>query len=408
MGGGEGRSEGAAAGAGESARGDSILLQAPLSRRLDWLAVLRGICSLWIVYFHLYSAYYYVPFPKTNANFFVHAASRYWELGLPWYQRHAGVLHDFFAIMSLHAVGIFILMSGFGLTRSVLRGMEGGGFSWKSWYSRRFWRLYPFFWFAHLVFLCAPFIWMPEPVDWRFALSLTGIRAYPMELMIFYANPSWWFFWLILQLYTVFPLLFLLYRRMGIGGFLLLMAAVTLVSRWLILFVWQDWRGMIIGGLFSSRLGEFAMGMALAELWRRNPDAFSLRLTGWRTFAAGLLIYPCGLLCYASLESYLFVDMLTTLGLFLLAAPVCSLVCRNGPLHRALAFAGSVSLSTFLLHQPWAQTLGEELYGRPWWLFALATAAFLPAMVWTAYGAERFVRIVLEQLRVGGTIRSRP
>jgi peptidoglycan/LPS O-acetylase OafA/YrhL len=372
------------------------LLQAPLSPRLEWLSGLRGICSLWIVYFHLYASYVPKPFPKINSSYFQLLYERYSDLSI--YGRLGGFTHDLLAVMSLHAVGIFILMSGFGLTRSLLKQQENK-VNWAQWYQQRFWRLYPFLWFAHLVFLLAPFIYRPEPIDWRFLVSLTGIRAYPMEMMMFYANPAWWFFWLILQLYLFFPLLFRLFRKVPIWWFLAITLGITFLSRWLILFVWQDWRGMIIGGLFTSRLAEFALGMAIAYLWQKNPDNFTSRMTNWKTFWAGLLIYPLALTCYTSLTSYIFVDFLTTLGLFLITAQVAHWLSKINRIHTALAFAGTVSLSTFLLHQPWAITLGESVKGQPWWIFALITVIFIPVMVWTAYGSEQLVKIIVQQIR---------
>lgn len=375
------------------------LLQSPLSARLDWMSVMRGVCSLWIVYFHTYSSYMPQPMPATNAQFLVNLYAAYSAPEISWLWKQAAVVHDIFAMMSLHAVGIFIVMSGFGLTRSLLRKGHASEVAWGTWLKTRFWRLYPFFWLAHLIYLFAPFIWRPEPIDWRFLVSLTGVRAWPMESILFYANPSWWFFWLILQLYLAFPLLFAFYRRYGVWWFLVLAVGCSLASRYLILFEWKDWRGMIIGGLFTARLAEFALGMALAELWRRDPGGFSKRLTGWRTFLAGLILYPAGLLCYSSLESYLFVDVLCAAGLFLLLAPVARVIARVGWLTRALSFAGAVSLGTFLLHQPWTITAGLALKGEPWWVFGLAMVALLPAMVVIAWAVETGLHAALQRLR---------
>ncbi len=367
---------------------------------------MRGICSLWIVYFHTYTSYSIHPMPRTNAQFLVNLYANYEALEIGTWWRHAAVTHDFLAMISLHAVGIFIVLSGFGMTRSLLRKGHTDHVPWRSWFISRFWRLYPFLWLAHLIFLFAPFIWMPEPIDWRFLISLTGIRAWPMESILFYANPSWWFFWLILQLYLAFPLLFMIYRRLGVWWFLAISVGVSLLSRYLILFVWQDWRGMIIGGLFTSRLAEFALGMALADLWRRDADRFSVRLTSARTFLAGLVLYPLGLLCYGSLASYILVDPLTSAGLFLLLAPIARLIGKLAWLARALSFAGAVSLGTFLLHQPWTISAGLALRGQPWWVFGLAACALLPLIVVIAWAAESTLALVIKKIRSPGYANS--
>ncbi len=367
---------------------------------------MRGICSMWIVYFHFYSSYI-DPLPKLNSHFFSNLAEHYAAMGLSGFEAGAGIVHDTFAMMSLHAVGIFIVLSGFGITRSLLQSAQTSQVNWRRWFVTRFWRLYPFLWLAHLIFLVAPFIWQPEPIDWRFLVSLTGVRAYPMELMLFYANPAWWFFWLILQLYLVFPLLFVLLRKLRLPIFWGLTVAICIYARYLVLFEWQDWRGMIIGGFFATRLAEFVTGMALAELWHRAPADFTTRLTGVRALLAGLFIYPIGLLCYSSLESYLLVDLLTSCGLFLILAPLAKFLVKVPLCHAALALAGSVSLSTFLLHQPWTIEAGLALRGQPWWLFALACLLLMPMMVAIAWTCESLMRKLLNYLPANWGARRR-
>lgn len=360
---------------------------------------MRGTCSLWIVYFHTYTSYTANPMPRADSKFLVNLYAAYSAMKIEPLWQHVAVAHDFLAMISLHAVGIFIAISGFGMTRSLLRKGDAHRVDWRSWFVARFWRLYPFFWLAHVIFLLAPFVWRPEPIDWRFLISLTGIRAWPMESILFYANPSWWFFWLILQLYLVYPLLFMLLRRVNVWWFITITVGISLFSRYLILFEWQDWRGMIIGGLFTSRLAEFAMGMALAELWRRDPGAFTARMAGGRALLVGLLLYPVGLLCYWTLASYIFVDLLTTVGLFLLLAPLARLIGGNAKIAGALSFTGAVSLGTFLMHQPWTISAGLALRGQPWWLFAIAVAALLPLMVAIAWGVESGLALLLRKLR---------
>lgn len=365
------------------------------------MAVLRGMCSLWIVYFHTLTSYLTYPLPGLHGDFFTNSFERFQAMGLNAWESALVLTHDVWAFMSMSAVGAFIMLSGFGLTRSAMRECEmHGGIHWKIWAGKRFWRLYPFLWFAHLIFLFAPWIAQAEPIDYRFLVSLAGIRAYPMEMIIFYANPSWWFFWLILQLYLVYPLILWVFRRTNPWVFLVLMLGLTIFGRWLILFVWEDWRGMIIGGFFIARLGEFVLGMGLAALYRAAPEKFTARLTGWKTFLAGCIVYPLGVMCYANLTSYLFVDILCALGFVMLMSPVAKLVADHmGWLAAGLAFAGSVSLSTFLLHQPWTTTAGNAMQGWPWWQYGLITLLILPLMVVIAWACEWFVAWVVSFLR---------
>ncbi len=373
------------------------------SGRIEWLGILRGICSLWIVYYHLYT-----PFatgtggrlPPLDANWLNALVERYQGFGHGFWSSVLAAKHDVIATMSLHAVGIFILLSGFGLAASLLRRGHDAP-SWSGWYRARFFRLYPFLWFAHILFLVVPFVWRPEPVDFRFLISLTGVRAWPMDTLFFYANPSWWFFWLIIQLYAVFPLLWLLLTRTSPAVFLSVTVGLSLLSRYWLLFHCQsgDVGYLLTGGIFLPRLGEFAMGMALARFAHaRSATVFSFFRRNIVTFS-GVAIYALGFWCYSHLATYVFVDLVATLGLFLLASRVAILLAKIPIVARWLAFAGSVSLSTFLLHQPWTITAGLALHGRPVWVFALAVVVLLPLMVFLAWLAENFVRRFIEMLR---------
>ena len=78
--------------------------------------------------------------------------------------------------LGFHAVGLFVVASGFVLAQSAVRAEQKGGVSWGRWIGSRLARLYPMYWFAHLIYLVSPFQARLEPVDWRFWVSLSGFR----------------------------------------------------------------------------------------------------------------------------------------------------------------------------------------------------------------------------------------
>ncbi len=367
--------------------------------RWVWLDIMRGIASLWIVYYHTYSTYASHK-PRLNPSTWPELVGHYLEQGWSPLAALFGAGHDIFAIASMGAVGIFVIMSGYGLTRSAFSRERKGQLRWGAWLGDRFWRLYPFFWVAHLIFAFGPFVWQPEALDYRFWISLTGVRAYPMHSIFFYANPSWWFFWLIIQLYLIFPLCYVGIKRCGPVVFFLASLVLCLIGRYWILFIAKDGHGMITGGFFISRFAEFAFGMALA-LWDvRNPGQLGKMLIGLRPFFAGIFIYVCGILCYGQgLYAYILVDPVASIGCFLLVANLASWLKDIPGLNRFLVFAGTVSLGTFLLHQPWSITLGRALRD---WSFAdhLAPAIlFMSLMPWTSSLVQRGVDAVVEPLR---------
>src|SRR5262249_52483942 len=278
---------------------------APASPRLSWLDGMKGISILWIAFFHFFGTYangrYPNPLGPHYFSSFVSQCAPSSLLGT------VGCLTQGFlvatALVGFHAVSVFLVLSGFGLTYSLARTGEPEG-GWLGWYRARLLRLFPMYWLAHLVYLVSPFISRPEPLDYRFLLSFLGDRIYPIDMIFFYANPALWYFGLLLELYLVFPVLFRLLQKLGVTWFLVLCGLETLISRYLLLYVISASGNYLLGAFFGTRLWEFAAGMALGLLFRRQRAVVEERLfTGW-TFLSGVLIYMVGLYSYATSLSY--------------------------------------------------------------------------------------------------------
>src|SRR5207245_11020609 len=91
-----------------------------------------------------------------------------------------------FSGIGFHAVGVFIILSGWALMESTARRAESGSLKWGSWYRARFLRLYPMYWVAHLVYLVSPFVARLELVDSRIILSLLGLRFIDITMNFIY------------------------------------------------------------------------------------------------------------------------------------------------------------------------------------------------------------------------------
>ena len=107
--------------------------------------------------------------------------------------------------------------------------------AWGAWYRSRFIRLYPMYWLAHLVYLVSPFVERLEPVDYRFLISLTGLRMIDISSNFFYLNAAWWYFAMLIQLYLIFPILYLTMRKIGLAWFVVVAFAVGFFTRYLLL-----------------------------------------------------------------------------------------------------------------------------------------------------------------------------
>src|SRR5436190_6090636 len=173
-------------------------------KRLLWIDISKGLAILFVAYFHFFTTYFQHGV-LAPANWSSLTAGALTILRLAWLKVTG---------LGFHAVGVFIILSGWTLMQSTMRRAESGAIAWGGWYRGRLLRLFPMYWVAHLVYLVSPFIARPEPLDYRFVLSFLGDRVYPVDLIFFYANPALWYFGLLLELYLVFPLLFRLLQKL--------------------------------------------------------------------------------------------------------------------------------------------------------------------------------------------------
>ncbi len=365
---------------------------APASVRLSWLDGVKGISILWIAFFHFFGTYANGRYPDALAphyfSSFVSQCAPSSALGTL-----GCVAQGFFvaiASVGFHAVAVFLVLSGFGLTYSLARtGNPEGG--WTGWYRGRLLRLFPMYWLAHLVYLVSPFIARPEPVDYRFLLSFLGDRVYPVDMIFFYLNPAWWYFGLLLELYLVFPLLFRLLQKLETAWFLVFCGLVTLVSRYLLLCVIGAHGYYVQGAFFGARLWEFAAGMALGLHYRQHQVVVEERLfTGW-AFLAGVVIYVLGLYSYASTLSYIVNDAFIGTGLFIILAHVALWSGRLPRLAGRLAYVGAFSYGLYLLHQPYVIYFGERMRSLSVPVFIVLAGAIIALLAAGAIPLERYV-----------------
>src|SRR5947209_15663744 len=260
-------------------------------KRLVWLDIAKALAISWVVYFHFFNTVFeHAHFAPADWSSLAASAVRI--LRMVWL-KISGI--------GFHAVGVFIILSGWALMESTARLAESGPLAWGSWYQARFLRLYPMYWVAHLVYLVSPFVARLEPVDSRIILSLLGLRFIDIQMNFMYLNASWWYFSMLIQLYLIFPLLFLTARRVGPWWFLFIACAAGFFARYMLLVVWHQSGLWVLGGFAICRLPEFALGMSLA-VWHTRSTAraewFLLRGAG---LVLGLMLYPAALQLYNGL-----------------------------------------------------------------------------------------------------------
>lgn len=365
--------------------------------RLWWVDSVKGLSILWIAFFHYFIAFndgrypwliHFNSFPGFISHYapssYVETAGRIVELCLAAvFQRGS------------QAVGVFLLLSGFGLSYSLAKhgGPEAG---WAHWFQKRLVRLFPMYWIAHLIYLVSPFVHRQDAVDWRFLLSFLGDRVYPVDTMFYYMNPALWFFGLLLELYLVFPLLHHMMKRLGPGGFFCICALITIVSRYLLFSVIQANGNYIQGAFFGGRLWEFAAGMVLGQLCHDRPEAVERRLFAGTTLLAGIAAYYAGLCSYGPTFWYTFSDALTAMGLFVILLHVASGLRFLPGAERVLSVVGVYSYGIYLIHQPYVIYFGEHLRGAGMLAYVASACAIMSVIALCAMPIEKSVNRLMD------------
>lgn len=336
------------------------------NRRLDWLDSTRGLSILWIACFHFLIAHdngrYPWPASLSSLAAFVEKCA-----GLPGRGSLGCAVEGSVAGLfqrGPHVVGVFLALSGFGLAFSLApaeNGVPVGG--WRRWYRARLVRLFPLYWLAHLVYLVSPFLQRPDPVDWRFALSFLGDRIWPIDKVFYYANPAWWFFGLLVELYLVFPVLHRAMVWLGPGAYVAVCGLFTVGSRIALTEVLHAHGNWIQGAFFGARLFEFAAGMMLGRLFRLRPEAVERRFFSLPALLAGLALYGAGVACCRPGWLLALSDGLVGVGLLMVLARVARGLNALGPLRRTLTYVGAYSYGIYLLHQPYVMYVGGRLSG---------------------------------------------
>src|SRR6266508_5066829 len=339
-------------------------------KRLLWLDISKGLAILFVAYFHFFRTYFeHGTLPPADWNGL--AASALTIGKLVWLKVSG---------LGFHAVGVFIILSGWTLMQSTARRAESGVIAWGTWYRSRFLRLYPMYWVAHLVYLLSPFVARLEPVDDRIILSLLGLRFIDIEMNFMYLNAAWWYFSMLIQFYLIFPLLFLAARRLGPWWFLVIACAAGFFARYVLLVLWPQNGLWVLGGFAICRLPEFALGMSLA-MWHTRSTAraewFLLRGAG---LVLGLILYPAALQLYHGLYEYIFVDFATGACCMLEFVGIAGLISMFNSPAKLFGLVGLYSYGLYLTHQPYVIWLGLRIREVPIWGFLLICIPALAAL----------------------------
>ncbi len=324
-----------------------------MEKRYTWLDSVKAFAILAILYNHLVE--------KTGVTaWFTYPSYNWPSLGwrleniLPAGENAFFSFVKFAGLLGDSGAGVFILVSGFALTLSSLKKKKTR-ISFQSFFRERLWRIFPLYLLIHvLVNFLAIYVHEPfDPFSISNFLSLLGLRF--TDRLFFYLSPSWWFIWLILQLYLVFPLIYNFLQKRGIFIFLMGILFFTFLSRGagLLGVTWNSslyyWS---MGLFFGTRLAEFGLGMALAKMFHEKNFLVHLEENRPRYSWYSLGIYFIGLVFSFFYLTTLASNLFVTLGLFGIFFFLSTFLEKYDLITKSLSWIGKYSFGIFLLHHP--------------------------------------------------------
>jgi peptidoglycan/LPS O-acetylase OafA/YrhL len=329
--------------------------------------LLRGIAILSVLLYHAFGRLYgfYLPWNGYWRDFH-HPPSRqllfFYPVSFGW----AGV-------------ALFFVLSGFCIHTSFLRSprFSNGRFFWQ-----RFWRIYPAYLLALLAFAGLQHLDLTAPGGLKQLLAHVLLLHNFSPASLFGLNPSFWSIATEAQLYLLFPVLLLVRRQWGMGGCLALTFAAGLAARALAVALW----GLpehVISPAFSWPVMtwfDWTLGAYVAERALQQQRAFSKPML-WLAvlvpaFLLSTLFKPLMIFSFslAAAASAVILDLLVRVRF------------RENLLLTSLAFAGLISYSVYLWHQPLLSRF-PAWFGRlaPPWVAGLATALAIALLSWLSY-----------------------
>lgn len=325
--------------------------------KLLWVDLLKAIALIWIFVNHLVEELFGYPYIANPFNGWPPLSERLAQLhpitGYGFWNIPVNILR-YIGWSGDQGVQLFILISGFGLTWSLLAQNGRTRLNLLQFYLRRAKRIYPLWWGVHIIYI---FAWLLTGIGLSATsaatyLSFIGIRITPG--LFYYFSPAWWYIGLLIQLYLVFPILWAGLKRLGPWYFLISCLAIALPIRALGLFYFSDyldaWQR---GAIFITRLPEFAFGISLAAWFFKYPKRTDRFLISPLSIYGAVILYLLGTALSLTLSGIIFAPLLLAVGTFVIFYFIFRRVANpNNNLVKPTLWIGRQSYSLYLIHHP--------------------------------------------------------
>ncbi|OON67176.1 acyltransferase family protein [Hymenobacter sp. CRA2] len=251
--------------------------------------------------------------------------------------------------MGAQGVTLFLVISGFLIHLGYLR--SGVSFRWGEFFNKRFWRIYPPYLVALLVFGLSL-----GTGGWLGLLTHLTLTHNLTDRTIFTINPSFWSLALEMQLYLLYPLLLLLRHRLGMAGATLAIGGLAILAMGLGIALQTRSEALWLSAL--NLWIVWALGAYLGEKFFYQQRIYTG--SGYYLLMAYLLLTLSRLtIVYVLFGRILFSVFFIYVIDWYLHRPAKAGAAFSGALARFTALVGVYSYSIYLFHQPSLQQLIE-------------------------------------------------
>jgi peptidoglycan/LPS O-acetylase OafA/YrhL len=336
-------------------------------KRIDLLDFVRALAIIHIIMYHYYLEWF-------KGSFLVVPEGILANLPRLEVFKDGGIfgavknIFSFLFAYGFTSVNLFLLLSGFVLTYSLLvRSGKGEKNKWRVFLWKRFKRVLVPFYIS--VVIGIGFLYLRNAVFpalggapmygiWDcLKLLFVPFAFYDIQFLQLF-NGDYWFVPLILQLYLIFPILYLLLKKTGPWKFLAGAFIVTVLYRFIAAYfldsvpmgvIYPSANSYRLFSFFLPRLFEFGLGMALAY-WHFNKARFLERVTCHICAAAGLVFSFSGFILNMYRWGWAFSDLCVAGGLFFLFLGIAKKFDGRRARGRIMKTISGASYEIFLLH----------------------------------------------------------
>ena len=394
---------------------------APVSSRIDVLDYVRGLAIIHIILYHYFLEWFHGSFlivPEgVMAN--ISRLETFHDGGVLGFVKNAfGFLWGY----GFFSVNLFLLLSGFVLTYSALKGEKKAvvpEVPVVATFMDRVKGLMLFYWkkikrivipLYISIIIGIGFLYLRNVLFPQFAaapvyglmdiLKLIFVPFFVYDIPFLQKfNGDLWFITLILQLYILFPLLYRGLKKLEMWKFLGVTFVLTVAYRYVATYflsttpmgvIYPSHNSYLLFSFFLPRLFEFTLGMALAYAYMRRNDVIE-KMVSFGGFLAGVALSLLGFGFDMYQWGWPYSDLTVAMGLFLVFLNLGSWFAHLEWTKRIMTFLSDSSYENFLIHHyylnyflaPLLLVLGWQHEGW-FWLFMLPFALGSILLGWIA------------------------